>query len=78
LNYTYHGFIEVGYNLIDGKMIEFYVKDTGIGISPDKQEVIFERFSQEDKSLSRKYGGLGLGLSIAKENTELLGGKIRV
>ena len=58
------------------KFIEMYVKDTGIGISPDNIDVIFKRFSQEDKELSRKAGGLGLGLSIAKENAELLGGSI--
>lgn len=77
LHYTSEGCIDVGYTLKD-KTIEFYVKDTGIGIKKEMQHHIFERFSQEDKSLSRKYGGLGLGLSIAKENSELLGGKIWV
>ena len=56
--------------------VQLYVKDTGIGIKPEKQEIIFERFSQEEKEISQKVGGLGLGLSIAKENAELLGGKI--
>ncbi|MCF6181616.1 PAS domain S-box protein [Lutibacter sp.] len=73
--FTNSGFIEFGYKL-NNNTLDFYVKDTGIGIKPEKQESIFERFSQEEKELSKKFGGLGLGLSIAKENTELLGGKI--
>ena len=77
IKYTDTGFIEFGYKIIDNK-IEIYVKDTGIGINPEKQELIFVRFSQEEKSLSRNVGGLGLGLSIAKENAELLGGTITV
>ena len=77
LRYTNEGYVEVGYHL-KGDKLEFYVKDTGIGIARDKQEIIFERFSQEEKRLSREYGGLGLGLSIAKENTGLLGGTISV
>ncbi|MEA3452606.1 MAG: PocR ligand-binding domain-containing protein [Bacteroidota bacterium] len=75
LKFTNKGFIEFGYKIINNE-IEIYVKDTGIGIKPESQKIIFERFSQEEKSLSRKVGGLGLGLSIAKENAELLGGKI--
>ncbi len=75
LKFTNVGFVEFGYQLIKSN-IEIYVKDTGIGINIDKQETIFERFSQEEKEISRKVGGLGLGLSIAKENAELIGGKI--
>lgn len=75
LKFTNTGFIEFGYKKLNSD-IEIYVKDTGIGINPDKQDIIFERFSQEEKELSKNVGGLGLGLSIAKENTELLGGKI--
>ncbi|MCB2195230.1 MAG: PAS domain S-box protein [Bacteroidetes bacterium] len=77
LKFTHEGFIELGYYL-ENKNLVMYVMDTGIGISPENQEIIFERFSQEDKNLSRKYGGLGLGLSISKENAELLGGEISV
>ncbi|NOU17533.1 MAG: PAS domain S-box protein [Bacteroidales bacterium] len=75
LKFTLTGFVEIGYQLHDD-LIKIYVKDTGIGINPKMQETIFERFSQEDKENTRLYGGLGLGLSIAKENAELIGGKI--
>ncbi len=75
LKFTDTGFIEIGYSLIDNN-IEFYVKDTGIGINKNKQEKIFDCFSQEESSLTRKSGGLGLGLSIVKKNVELLNGKI--
>ncbi|OFX27055.1 MAG: hypothetical protein A2033_06315 [Bacteroidetes bacterium GWA2_31_9] len=75
LKFTHDGYIEVGYLLKD-KMLEIYVKDTGIGINLEKQEIIFDRFSQEEKGTSKLYGGLGLGLSIAKENAELLGGSV--
>ncbi len=77
LRYTNEGYIELGYNLKKDTLV-IYVKDTGIGIVKEKQEVIFERFSQAEKRLSKEYGGLGLGLSIAKQNTELLGGGISV
>ena len=91
LKFTNEGFIEFGYTLVetrrgvsqsddtelsDKKYIEIYVKDTGIGIKPESQKIIFDRFSQEEKELSKVVGGLGLGLSIAKENAELLGGTI--
>ena len=68
---------KLGYKLNDHKL-EFYVSDTGIGIPKEKMKIIFERFSQADKELSKKVGGLGLGLSIAKENVMLLGGDISV
>lgn len=58
--------------------LRFRVIDTGIGISEEIQEHIFDSFTQADASISRQYGGTGLGLSISKQLAELLGGKIRL
>lgn len=81
LKFTDEGFVELGYKLnMDNKpaKMEIYIKDSGIGIKPEKQKLIFERFFQAEKALSKKAGGLGLRLSIVKENADLLGGKISV
>jgi signal transduction histidine kinase len=75
LKFTKQGYIEFGYNKVDSDLV-MYVKDTGVGIKPERQKSVFERFSKEEEESSKNIGGLGLGLWIAKENTELLGGKI--
>ena len=59
-------------------LIKFEVKDTGIGISKSQQEKLFKSFSQADTSTTRKYGGTGLGLTISKQLSKLMGGKIGV
>jgi len=77
IKFTWDGFIEFGYEMKE-KSLEFFVKDTGIGISPDFKEIIFERFRQCSESYTRDYEGAGLGLSISKAYVEILGGGMRV
>ncbi len=75
VKFTPVGQIELGY-ILKGENIEFYVRDTGIGISEDQFTKIFERFYQVENSIARQYEGTGLGLSISKAFIELLGGRI--
>ncbi|MGQ7869438.1 PAS domain S-box protein [Sunxiuqinia sp. sy24] len=77
VKYSKEGAIEFGYQLTD-ETITFAVKDDGIGIPVDKQELIFERFRQLDDTSTRRYSGVGLGLAICKEIADLLNGKLWV
>lgn len=80
LKFTDHGGISVraeeDRRTNDHVFVHFSIKDTGIGISPDKQNAIFMAFSQADGSTTRKYGGTGLGLTISKQLVEMMGGHI--
>ncbi len=77
IKFTPNGSIEIGYQP-KGQMVEFYVKDTGIGISDEYRNKIFERFMQVEADSTRKYGGNGLGLAISKNLIEQMGGEIWV
>jgi len=73
--FTDKGSIQLGYNLIDDKL-QFYVKDTGIGIKQKLQEKIFDRFTQANVVLNKKHKGTGLGLAISKKLVEMFKGEI--
>lgn len=75
IKFTVSGSITIGYTQ-QADAMHFYIKDTGIGIETDKQQEVFERFMQADSSTTRRYEGAGLGLTLAKAYTELLGGSI--
>lgn len=77
LKYTREGKIEFGYEK-KGMQLEFFVKDTGTGISPEAQPGIFNHFVQADMSFSKPYEGVGLGLSITRAYVHMLGGDIRL
>lgn len=78
LKFTEDGYIEIGFSNPEDNKIIFYVKDTGIGIPKDKQEIIFERFGQVEDPSGKERQGTGLGLSISKKLAELLGGALTV
>ena len=79
IKYTNDGMIEIGCEIVEthgGASLQFYIKDTGIGIPANRQVAIFERFIQADIADVKAFQGAGLGLSIAKAYVELLGGRI--
>ena len=82
IKFTKSGSIEIGCNIVETlhatSLLEFCVRDTGIGIPPEQKEFIFERFRQGSESLNKNYEGAGLGLAISKAYVEMLGGKIWV
>lgn len=78
IKFTNNGTIKFGVSKVWDSTIEFYVQDTGIGISEDQQHLIFKRFSKVDRTFANEYTGTGLGLSICKSLVEMLGGEINV
>ena len=79
LKYTEKGYVEFGYQILNkNNLVEFYVKDTGIGIPKEKQKDIFQRFNKIETDNTKLYRGTGLGLTITQNLIERLGGTIRV
>lgn len=78
LKFTEKGFIEFGYYLSNNNRIAFYVKDSGIGIPDDQQEIIFRKFGKSGNINTNKNRGTGLGLTLSKKLVELLNGEIKV
>jgi len=82
VKFTDRGHIQVTVERIESDSssvrLQFHVRDTGIGIEPDKQEYIFDEFTQEDDSVTRMYGGTGLGLAICRQLCHLMDGEIKV
>jgi signal transduction histidine kinase/CheY-like chemotaxis protein len=76
LKFTEEGSVDFGYKLNKNHQIEFFVKDSGIGIPLSQQKNIFEPFRQADNSLTRKFGGAGIGLTIVKHLVNLMNGQI--
>ncbi len=82
LKFTERGWVRLSVEVMSpdsaGAMLHFSVADSGIGIEPDQQRTIFDAFSQADGSITRRYGGTGLGLTISSRLVDLFGGRIRV
>jgi len=82
LKFTEYGTIDVNFTMVNSEadvvLVQGSVKDTGIGISPEKLKTIFQTFTQADDSVTRKYGGTGLGLSIVENLAKEMGGDVRV
>ncbi len=78
IKFTANGEVTLTVGPASHRRVDFTVRDTGIGIAPEQQQIIFEAFRQADSTTSRKYGGTGLGLSITRELVRLLGGEVQV
>jgi len=78
MKFTHRGSVRIDVVQVEKGWVECTVKDTGIGIPPDRVNKLFEKFSQVDSSISRRYGGTGLGLAICKRLVEGMGGTISV
>src|SRR5206468_1876069 len=82
IKFTEHGEVAVlvtpGIASPEGVVLNFAVRDTGVGISTDKQHLIFDAFAQADGTTTRRYGGTGLGLAISRRLVELMGGQLWV
>ncbi len=78
IKFTPDGYIEIGFDLLPANSIRLFVRDSGIGIPPEKQKLIFERFRQIDESHTREFGGTGLGLAICKNLVEKMGSELQV
>jgi len=78
VKFTHKGTIEFGFKIENEVSLMFYIKDTGIGIPMEKQTIIFDFFRQGDDSYTRGYGGIGVGLAIAKKITKILKGELKV
>lgn len=78
IKFTTSGIIEVGFKVKEENLLIYYVKDTGIGIPQEKLSVIFDFFRQGDDTLTRAYGGLGIGLAISLRIARLLNGSLTV
>ncbi len=75
IKFTTKGMVEIYCEIKEGFLV-ITIRDTGIGIKPEDQELIFKNFSQSEKEVTKSYDGLGLGLSIAQKNAKLIGGNI--
>ncbi len=82
LKFTEKGFVRIEVSLVSRQAanvrLRFAVKDSGIGIAPEKQKLVFDAFAQADGSITRRFGGTGLGLSICSRLAALMGGQIQV
>jgi len=78
VKFTEKGYIRFGYRQSAPDQLEFVVEDTGIGLAPDQQELIFDRFRQAELEERHLYGGTGLGLNISRSLVQMMGGDIRV